>query len=442
MKTLAVAAQNKGLELAYHIPANIPDAVVGDPGRLRQIVINLVGNAIKFTPSGEVVLRAAMRDQPQDELVLEFSVIDTGIGIPEHKQQQIFEAFEQADGSTTRFYGGTGLGLAVSTKLVEMMGGRIWVESTLGKGSNFSFTTRFGLQQEKEALTIPIQAPELRGRKALVVDDNATNRTILVEMLSAWGMPAQQADSGQAAIDKIQRAIDDGDPFSLALIDFMMPGMDGFELAKILRQQPATANLTMIMLTSVGERGHAQKCKETGISAYLMKPVDRTELLDALILSLGKTNRPDTARPLLTRHSIRESRNRMTILLAEDNPINRKLAVKMLENMGHTVNTVFNGREAVEALNTGHFDLVLMDIQMPEMDGTQATAIIREKEKITGTRIPIIAMTAHALSGDKERFLAAGMDGYVSKPITAKGLFEAIESLGKGLGSVAGKSAR
>ena len=436
LKSLAVTAQNKGLELACHIPTDIPDGLVGDPGRLRQVLINLVGNAIKFTSIGEVVVRVAMVEQKEDDILLEFSVSDTGIGIPPEKQKRIFEAFEQVDGSTTRFYGGTGLGLAIASRLVELMGGAIWVESAPGKGSTFRFTARFGIQRETETLTIPSVTPELTGLRAIVVDDNATNRTILVEMLASWGIKTSETDSAQAAIDAIKKAQQEGNPYSLALIDYMMPQMDGFQLAHVIREDPSLADLTIIMLTSVGERGHAKKCKDSGIAAYLVKPVSRQELFDALTLSLGKGDTAQSRRPLLTRHSIRESRKRLTILLAEDNPVNRKLAVKMLENMGHTVKTAFNGREAVEAFESHHFDLILMDIQMPDMDGLQATHIIREKEKTLGAKVPIIAMTAHALAGDRERFLAAGMDGYISKPITAKELYEAVEKSGKDLGKL------
>ncbi len=436
LKTLAVTAQNKGLELACHIPSDVPDHLVGDPGRLRQVLINLVGNAIKFTSVGEVVVRVASLELHEDETVLEFSVTDTGIGIPPEKQQTIFEAFEQVDGSTTRFYGGTGLGLAIASKLVELMDGTIGVESIPGKGSTFRFTARFGLQKEKESLITPIVAPELKGLRALVVDDNATNRLILVEMLAAWGLKTSEVESGRAAIETLKQAQQENNPYAFALIDYMMPEMDGFQLASIIRKDPSLTSLIVIMLTSVGERGHAKKCKDAGIAAYLVKPVNSQELFDALTMTLGKTDAPQDRRPLLTRHSIRESRKRLSILLAEDNPINRKLAVKMLENMGHTVKTAFNGREAVEAFESQHFDLILMDIQMPDMDGIQATSIIREKEKLLGTKIPIIAMTAHALAGDRERFLAAGMDGYVSKPITAKELYEAVEKSGKELSKV------
>ncbi len=436
LKSLAITAQNKGLELACHIPEDVPDGLFGDPGRLRQILINLVGNAIKFTSIGEVVVRVAVAEKTEDEILLKFSVSDTGIGIPPEKQKTVFEAFEQVDSSTTRFYGGTGLGLAIASRLVELMHGRIWVESTVGKGSTFHFTARFGIQKEKRPLSIPPVAPDLKGLRALVVDDNATNRTILVDMLGSWGLRPNQVDSAHFAIEAIRKAKQESDPYSLAIIDYMMPQMDGFQLASIIRKDPSLSDLVIIMLTSVGERGHAKKCKDSGIAAYLLKPVNRQELYDAIAIALGKDVANKDERTLLTRHSIQESRRRLTILLAEDNPINRKLAVKMLENMGHTVKTAFNGLEAVEAVETHNFDLILMDIQMPVMDGLQATSIIREKEKASGKKIPIIAMTAHALAGDRERFLAAGMDGYVSKPITAKELYEAIEKSGKELAKV------
>jgi len=436
LKILAVTAQNKGLELAYHIAPYIPDGLIGDPGRLRQILINLVGNAIKFTSVGEVVVRVAVVEGKDDDVLLEFSVTDTGIGIPPEKQGIIFEAFEQVDGSITRFYGGTGLGLAIVSRLVELMGGTIRVKSVLGKGSTFWFTARFGIQREIATLAIPSVAPPLEGLRALVVDDNATNRTILVDMLASWGLRPNQVDSAQAALEALQKAKQESDPYSFALIDYMMPQMDGFQLAGVIREDPSLTKLIIIMLTSVGERGDAKKCKDYGMTAYLIKPVNKQELFDALTLALGTGDATKDKRTLLTRHSIRESRRRLTILLAEDNPVNRKLAVKMLENMGHTLKTAFNGREAVEAFESQYFDLILMDIQMPEMDGIQATSIIREKEKTHGRKVPIIAMTAHALAGDRERFLAAGMDGYVSKPITAKQLYEAVEKSGKELGTM------
>jgi len=450
VKVLALRAHQKGLELAYHIPADVPDAVVGDPGRLRQVVVNLLGNAIKFTERGEVVLRVSVVRGPWsvvDDLPpagnngqgatdhgpltkgieLHFAVTDTGIGIPPEKQSRIFDPFTQADGSTTRKYGGTGLGLAIAAQLVGMMGGRLWVDSTVGRGSTFHFTVQFGLQQGATGKLQAAEPVKLHHLPVLVVDDNATNRQILEETLIGWRMQPTVVEGGRAALAVIKQAKEAGKPFALLLLDNHMPEIDGFTLAERIKQQPELAGAIIMMLTSGGERGDAARCRELGIAAYLTKPIKQSELLDAILTVLG-ASAPSAGRPaLVTRHSIRESRSRLRILLAEDNAINQALAVSMLEKQGHSVAVAGNGRAALAALEQERFDLVLMDVQMPEMGGFEATTAIREQERATGQHLPIVALTAHAMKGDRERCLAAGMDGYVSKPIQVEELCAAIE---------------
>ncbi len=413
------------MELAYHVQPDVPRALVGDPSRLRQIIVNLLGNALKFTEQGEVVLRVETEESSDAGVRLHFMVSDTGIGIPPEKQDVIFEAFTQADSSMTRRYGGTGLGLMVSTSLVKMMEGQIWVESEPGKGSTFHFTAHFGVPKAHKP-SEPRKAVNLRGMRVLVVDDNSTNRRILDAMLRRWMMLPALAGAERPAWPSWRRARRSGQSFPLVLIDAQMPGMDGFMLAERIQQNPSLAGATVMMLTSTGQRGDAARCRELGISAYLIKPIRQSELLDAIMTALGQPQ-DDGPQRLVTRHLLREARQKLRILLAEDNPVNRELAVRLLEKRGHQVAVAQNGREVMAALETQSFDLVLMDVQMPEMDGFQATAAIREKEKTTGSHLRIIAMTAHAMKGDKERCLAAGMDGYVSKPIATEELFETIE---------------
>ncbi len=429
MKTLALRAHQKGLELAFRVPREVREVVVGDPTRLRQIIINLVGNAIKFTEQGEVTLGVEPEAETAEEILLRFAVNDTGIGIPEEKQRQIFEAFVQADGSTTRKFGGTGLGLAISSQLVHMMGGRIWVESEEGRGSTFYFTARFGLPKAATHRLVPQEPVKLRHMPVLVVDDNATNRRILEEILTGWQMKTALAEGGWTALAAMERAKDQGNPFPLALIDAQMPDMDGFTLAERIRNDPRLAGATVMMLTSAGQRGDAARCRRLGIVAYLVKPIKQSELLEAILTALGKRPPERETTSLITRHSLREARRKLRILLAEDNAINRELAVRLLEKRGHAVVTARNGREALATLEAQKFDLVLMDIQMPEVDGFEATRLIREKEKTAGGHLPIVAMTAHAMKGDRERCLEAGMDGYVSKPIEPRALIESIEGL-------------
>jgi two-component system sensor histidine kinase/response regulator len=418
MKALSIRADQKGLELVYELQPELPDALVGDPGRLRQVIVNLVGNAIKFTETGEAVLYVQADSRADDEIQLHFTVSDTGIGIPLEKQSAIFEAFTQADGSMSRTYGGTGLGLTISARLVALMSGRIWVESEAGKGSRFHFTARFGLQKSPGRTVVPRNSAILRDMRVLIVDDNATNRQILLHMLANWRSQPAAVESGAKAIVCLREAYSSGTNFPLILLDAQMPEMDGFALAECIKRNPEWGSATIMMLSSAGQRGDAKRCREIGVAAYLTKPVRQGELLDAILTALGtKQIKEASTAPLVTRHSLREAGNHLSILLAEDNAVNRLLAVRLLEKRGHTVTVAGNGKEALAALEQQSFDLVLMDVQMPEMDGFEATAAIREKEKHSGSHLPVIAMTAHAMVGDRERCLAAGMDDYITKPI-------------------------
>jgi len=429
LTSLAAQAYKKGLELAYNVDPKVPPLVMGDPGRVRQILVNLVGNSIKFTEAGEIVVDVRLVNKTDDEVEIHVTVSDTGIGIPEDKQQKIFEAFEQVDNASTRQYAGTGLGLAITSQLVQKMGGRIWVESTLGKGSAFHFTLKLGLSAQSKKPKNGLANYDLTDLPVLVVDDNATNRQILADTLRSWGMiPTTVADSAEA-IQAVARAREQGKPFTLALIDFLLPDMDGFQLTEKINNTPGLAIPTIVMLTSGGQRGDAARCRELGIAGYLLKPVKQSDLFAAIVRTLNRNAEEENANTLTTRHSLRESHRPLHILLAEDNLINQKLAVRVLNNMGHSVVVAQNGEEAVARYQKENFDLILMDIQMPKMDGFQATAAIRNLEAQTGRHIPIVAMTAHALKGDEERCLAAGMDGYVSKPIKLQELFRVIESL-------------
>ncbi|MGC8605581.1 MAG: response regulator, partial [Desulfomonilaceae bacterium] len=431
MTTMAIGADSKGLELVYSIPSNIPDAVIGDPGRIRQILVNLIGNAIKFTAEGEVAVSAKLEVETNEEICVHFSIADTGIGIPLEKQEKIFNAFEQADGSTTRVYGGTGLGLSITARLVEMMKGRIWVQSEKGKGSVFHFMVWLSISSKPAARRIPLDVASLKGVKVLVVDDNATNRRILEESLRAYGMKSTSVDGGKAALEEMEKGEITGNPYTIVLVDYMMPEMDGFELSEKIKADPSIANSTIIMLTSAGQRGDAARCLDLGISAYLLKPINQKQLLETIYGSLQKNAVTKTIPSPPTRHSIRETKRSLNILLAEDNLINQKLAVSLIQRMGHKVSVAQDGKQAVEAVERETFDVILMDVQMPGMDGLEATRAIRTRESLLGQpRIPIIAMTAYAMAGDRERCFEAGMDGYVSKPINTQELFEKIEHFG------------
>ena len=417
MKTLSLRAHQKGLELAFEIEPNVPDALLGDPGRVRQIILNLVGNAIKFTGQGEVVLSVQLLTHVKDELQLRFTVADTGIGISPDKQSAIFEAFKQADGSMTRKYGGTGLGLTISSRLVELMGGKIWVESELGEGSHFHFTANFKVQKLASRTIVPRDPTTLRDMRVLVVDDNATNRQILVKMLETWRMAPAVADSGAKAMVTLTEAKGLGRAFPLILLDAQMPEMDGFALAEYIKRHPSFRAATIMMLSSAGQRGDAMRCRELGVAAYLTKPIRQSELMDAILSALGTRAKSEAKPALVTRHSLRESQHRLRVLLAEDNAVNQLVALRLLERIGHTVTVAASGKKALEAWEKDSFDAILMDVQMPEMNGWEATQAIREKERTTGGRIPIIAMTAHAMKGDDERCCAAGTDDYLTKPI-------------------------
>ncbi len=431
LKSLALRGRQKGLELNCTIEPDVPVALVGDPGRLRQILVNLIGNALKFTERGEVNLRI----QRGEAGYLHFSVQDTGMGIPREEQSHIFEPFTQVDGSTARRFGGTGLGLAISRQLVEMMQGRIWVESEPGHGSTFHFTARFGASHAAPGRE-PLDKGRLNGMQVLVVDDNFTNRRHLNRLLTRWGMKPTLAASASEAFTALSGALEARQPFPLALVDVNMPEVDGFQIAEQIRKTPGISRTVVLMLTSSGKRGDGARCREMGLDGYLTKPVYEDELLDA-ILHAGGTIEPGAGPELVTRHSLREGKT-LRILLAEDNAVNQAVASRLLQKQGHDVVTAVNGREALERLETEAFDLVLMDVQMPEIDGFQATAAIRSKEEASGGHLPIVAMTAHAMQGDRERCLAAGMDAYVSKPINARTLFAVVASL---TGAPAGESA-
>jgi len=428
LKLLVLRADEKGLELTCDIHPEVPEMVVADPTRLRQIIINLVGNAIKFTPRGDVSLEVVLESGTPDQALLHFTVRDTGIGIAPEKQKLIFEAFSQADGSTTRTFGGTGLGLTISLRLVTMMGGRMWVESELGKGSRFHFTVPVRTAKGAVAME-PLERVDLAGLPVLVVDDNLTNRRILGEMLRHWGMRPELAPSGAEAITMLQEADRRGVGYALLLVDAQMPGMDGFTLVQRLRQQTDSGKITIMMLTSAGQRGDAARCRELGIAAYLVKPIVQSQLFDAVLNVLATKDQQPHEGPLVTRHSLREARQNLRILLAEDNVVNQVLVCRLLEKHGHSVVVANNGRKALEELEKEKFDLVLMDVSMPDMDGYEAVAAIRAKEGAAQTHIPIIAMTAHAMKGDREHCLAAGMDAYICKPVQPKELFEIIKSL-------------
>jgi len=423
VKNLAYLAHKKGLDLACRIHGEVPVALVGDPGRLRQVMANLLGNAIKFTESGEVVLEVDLQEEGEEDAVLVFSVADTGVGIPHGQHEKIFEAFSQADESTARRYGGTGLGLSISKTLVGLMGGQIWVDSEPGKGSIFRFTARFGLRKSLSAQQ-KSRPPELKGLRVLVIDDNATYRDILREILLNWDM-SPEAVEGRYAIDALEGSIGLNHPFSLVLLDAQASDQGGFAIASTIKENPDWAAPMIMMTSSIGMRGDGERCRQLGIAAYLTKPIRQSELMDAILTVLDGVTSSEERR-VVTKHSVRENRKGLRILLAEDNVVNQRLALAILTKKGHDVVVAGNGQEAVAMFEQEPFDLILMDVQMPEMDGFEATARIREKEKETMGHIPIIAMTAHAMKGDRERCLAAGMDGYLAKPVQPDVIAETI----------------
>jgi two-component system, sensor histidine kinase and response regulator len=419
IKTLAPLAEAKGLELLCDIADDAPIIVRGDSIRLSQMVINLVGNAIKFTFEGQVAVKVEVESDPGEHKVLHFVVSDTGIGIPKEKQETIFESFTQADTSTTREFGGTGLGLTITSRLATLMGGKIWVESESGKGSDFHFTVRVCIGE------VPILHPQstlpyevLQSTRVLIVDDNLTNRFILDRMLTRWGMRTDCAESGAVALRQLKSAFESGDPYRLILTDKQMPAMDGFSLVEQIRCRPEIAGSNVIMMSSGAHRGDLGRCQELGLSGYLTKPVRQNELRNAIARSLDRRHKQSGSKPPLPIKDRRNVQERvMQVLLAEDNTINQRLATRLLEKRGHRVTVANNGQEAIAQLQGSSFDLVLMDIQMPVIDGLEATRMIRERETETGTHQPIVALTAHAVKGDQERCEAAGMDGYLAKPI-------------------------
>ena len=429
VRPIAPCAHQKGLELAYEIAPGVPNVLTGDPARLRQIVVNLLGNAVKFTEAGEVFLRVTTESREGSSVVLRFTVMDTGIGIPPEKQSRIFDAFTQADTSTTRRFGGTGLGLSIASQLVELMGGRIGVESTVGQGSRFQFTLPFTTSSEAAPKPEHRKLADVRGTAVLVVDDNATNRRILEGILTNWGMKPTVVDGGRAALAALESAQQAGRPFSLVLLDFQMPEMDGFELAARIKGRQDLAKATIMMLSSMGQRGDALRCKELGVAAYLTKPVRQSVLLDAVLSVLGAHGGEARPIPLVTRHSVTEARGPLRVLVAEDNAVNSHLVKSILTKLGHAVVHVEDGLQAVAAVRERAFDLVLMDLQMPVMDGFEATAAIRDLERTTGRHLPIVALTAHAMKGDRDACLAAGMDAYISKPIRTDELTAVISQL-------------
>jgi two-component system, sensor histidine kinase and response regulator len=429
LKSLSIRTAQKGLELACHVESNVPDDLCGDPVRLRQIVLNLVGNALKFTERGEIIVQVSVDSASVQECVLHFSIRDTGVGIPREKLSTIFESFTQADGSMSRKYGGTGLGLTISTRLVGMMGGEIWVDSEPGKGSTFHFTSRFQVVAQHHAHSEPAAAMSWQNMPVLVVDDNETNRRILLEMLQHWGMKPTLAESGKSALVALHAVRDTPRAFPLILIDAHMPEMDGFALTERIVAMSEFRNSSIVMLTSAGLPSDPRRCRELGLAGYVTKPVGQAELLDVISGALRRRAGAAAQKTSVSAAAPVAALQSLKVLLAEDNVVNQKLAVLLLERRGHNVTVASNGKEALAALDRNHFDLCLMDIQMPELNGLETTAAIRAKEQGSSVHLPIIAMTAHAIKGDREICLRAGMDAYLSKPVRADEMFQTIEAL-------------
>jgi signal transduction histidine kinase/CheY-like chemotaxis protein len=424
VRSLALQAHQKGLEIAVGLAPDVPAWVISDPGRLRQVLINLLGNAVKFTEAGEVSLSVESAREAGKDYV-HFAVRDTGIGIPASMRERIFDAFTQVDGSSTRRFGGTGLGLTITSQLVKLMGGAIWLESEEGKGSTFHFHLPL------PAAGTGIESPErdgevgLEGLSVLVVDDNATNRRILQEMLTYWGCKATMADGGEQALAQLRRAHDKNEPFGLILTDAQMPAMDGFMFIEEVRSSISHQQPAIMMLTSIDHGEAIQKCRDLGISAYLTKPVRRADLHRAIAEVMGKSRKTQAVSGIAPNRAPRKQS--VHILVVDDNPVNRKLAARLVENRGFQVSTASNGKQAIQMTEETAFDLVLMDVQMPEMDGFEATAAIRARESKSGQHLPVIAMTAHAMAGDRELCLNAGMTDYVSKPLRAADLDSVLE---------------
>ncbi|MBF0496809.1 MAG: response regulator [Deltaproteobacteria bacterium] len=427
INTLAIQAYDHGLELAYQMKSDLPEFLVGDPTRLRQVILNLVGNAIRFTEQGELAVTIEALSTTDDYVVLHFSVKDTGIGIPPDKMEAVFLPFAQADGARTRQYDGAGLGLTISSQLVALMGGRIWVESEVGRGSNFHFTANFGLTKGTVPKPTPLEPEKLRGIAVLGVDHNTTNRAVLKEMLSSWKMKPTVVENGPSALAALERAATTHNPFQLVLIDAQMPQMDGFELAERIRKLSGYEEVTMIMLTSVDDPSDLKRSMALNLAGCLTKPIRYATLKKTIAVALAAAQPAISPGP--TPSAPQSYAPPRRILVVEDNPYNSILAEAILRKQGYLVVTAETGLKALNLLETGSFDLILMDVQMPEMDGLETTSKIREREKSTDERIPIVAMTACAIKGDKERCLAAGMDDYVAKPIYSGQLIEVIERL-------------
>jgi signal transduction histidine kinase/DNA-binding response OmpR family regulator len=427
---VTIKAHEKGLEYVVMISPDVPSLLFGDPGRLRQILSNLVSNAIKFTEKGEVVVKATLEDENTTHATILFNVVDTGIGIPEDRIDRLFKSFSQVDSSTTRKFGGTGLGLTISKQLAELMGGQIGVKSKEGKGSTFWFTAILEKQPEgkKEIVIVP---KDIRGKHILIVDDNATSRFVLREQLKLWGCTYGEASSGTQALEELRLAMVGNDPFEIAIIDMQMPEMDGETLGRKIKQDPDLKNTILVLLTSMGKRGDAKRIEEKGFAAYLTKPVKQSQFYDCLttLTSTKEEMLKDQPATIVTRHSIAEDKKqKQRILLVEDNITNQKVALNILKKFGYNADAASNGKEAVKALEMKPYDIVLMDCQMPEMDGYEATGEIRNPEsKVLDHKVPVIALTAHAMKGDREKCLEAGMDDYLCKPVNPQELCDILE---------------
>jgi PAS domain S-box-containing protein len=426
---LAVQAQKKKLELICDIPSQVSRAVVGDSKRLQQILINLIGNAIKFTERGEVVVCIQEESRTEDQVFLHFTITDTGIGIPEEKQKTIFGAFVQAESYMTRKYGGTGLGLSISTQLVELLGGKIWVESIVGKGSRFHFTARFGFQKDASGKPVRAESVDFKGLPVLLVDDHVTTSRFLKRLVTSWNLSPTETGSAEDATILLDRARQKKGPsFTVILVDAHLPGQDSFLLLDYLKTEPNLAKSIIMMLNSSGTDGDKAPWKKFGISMYLNKPLKPSDLLEKIKEMTGMAARKEeNVAPAPAKLPDQQPRRAYRVLIAEDNIVNQRVAIYMMEKQGHHVSYVQNGEEVLDAMEKNIFDLILMDVQMPLMDGLKATELIRKKERATGAHIPIVAMTAHAMKGDRERCLAAGMDDYVAKPLNAADLSQAIE---------------
>ncbi len=429
---LAIRASQKGIELICHIDPEVPHYLTGDPGRLRQIITNLVGNSVKFTHQGEIVISARVDSEGEEFVVVKFDIKDTGIGIPANRIDALFSPFTQVDGSTTRKYGGTGLGLAICKQLTELMGGKIGIISEEGKGSTFWFTSRFA-RQSSEVHEVPevLKRTEISGTKILIVDDNLTNRLLMIALLKHWGCPNETASDAEKGLALLREAALQGNPFRVALLDQEMPGMDGSELGRRIKADPLVESTLMIMVTSLAQRGDVALLQQIGFVGYLPKPVRQDQLHGCIAIALGRANQTSSnvSKGIVTKHTVAEASKRgIRILLAEDNIMNQKVAQSILGKIGYKADVVANGLEAVRALEMINYDVVLMDCQMPEMDGFQATAVIRDSEsKVLNHKVPIIAMTANAMKGDREICIEAGMDDYLTKPVKRDELSAVLE---------------